>query len=75
MEILFTPDTEARLNRVASQMGKGASQVVQDLVSNYLDHDEWFREEVGIGLTSLDQGKFVSNEDVRRQIDRIVGSK
>ena len=74
MEISFAPDLEAKLNRIASQTGKGPDEVVRELVAKYLDHDEWFRQEVGKGLASLDQGKTVSHEDVRRQMDRLLGS-
>ncbi len=73
MEISFAPELQAKLNRVASQTGKGPDEVVRELVASYLDHDEWFRQEVGKGLASLDQGKTVSHEDVRRQMDRILG--
>lgn len=74
MEIPFAPDLEAKLNRIASQTGKGAGQVVQELVASYLDYDEWFRQEVAKGLASLDRGKSVSHEEVRRQMERILGS-
>ncbi len=75
MEISFAFDLEARLARIASQTGKGPDEVVHELVATYLGHDEWFRQEVGKGLASLDQGKTVSHEDVRRQMDRILGSR
>ncbi len=74
MEVSLAPDVEAKLNRIASQAGKGPDQIVRELVVNYLDHDEWFRQEVGKGLASLDQGKSVSHEEVRRQMERILGS-
>lgn len=74
MEISLTPELEAKLKRVASQTGKAADQVVQELVANYFDHDEWFRQEAQKGITSLDSGKSISHEDVRRKIDRILGS-
>ena len=74
MEISFAPELEARLARIASESGKGPDEVVRELVANSLDHDEWFRQEVSKGLASLDRGKTVSHEDVRRQIDRILGS-
>jgi len=74
MEISLAPDLEARLARIASEAGKGANQVVQELVSNYLEHEEWFRQEVQKGLASLDAGKFVSHEEVRRQMERILKS-
>jgi predicted transcriptional regulator len=75
MEISFAPELEARLNQVASQTGKGPDELVLELVANYLDHDQWFRQEVAKGLASLDEGKFVSNDDVRRRMERILGSK
>ena len=74
MEVSLTPDVEAKLNRIASQAGKGPDQIVRELVVNYLDHDEWFRQEVGKGLASLDQGKSVSDEEVRHQMERILRS-
>lgn len=72
MEVPLAPDVEAKLNRIASQAGKGPEQIVRELVGNYLDHDEWFRQEVEKGLASLDQGKSVSHGEVRRQIDQIL---
>jgi predicted transcriptional regulator len=72
MEISLQPEVEARLARIASEAGKPANQVVQELVANYLDHDEWFKREVQKGLDSLDSGKFVSHEEVGRQIERIL---
>jgi len=51
-EISFASELEARLKRIASQTGKGPDEVVRELVANYLDHDEWFRQEVGKGLAS-----------------------
>lgn len=74
MEISLAPELEAKLNEIASEAGKGPSQVVEELVANYLDHNQWFKQEVEKGLGSLDDGKSVSHEDVRRQMERILGS-
>lgn len=74
MEISFAPELEAKLNQIASQSGKAPDEVVREFVASCLEHDEWFRQEVGKGLASLDRGKTVSHEDVRRQMDRILGS-
>jgi len=74
MEISLAPELVAKLNRIASETGKGPDQVVQELVANYLDHNEWFKQEVERGLASLDSGKFISHEEVRRQMDRILSS-
>jgi predicted transcriptional regulator len=75
MEISLTPDLAAKLTRIASEAGKGPNQIVQELVAGYVDHDEWFRNEVQKGLATLDAGKFVSHEDVGRQIEQILRSR
>jgi predicted transcriptional regulator len=74
MEISLAPEVEARLTRIASEAGKAANQLVQELVADYLGHDEWFKREVQKGLISLDSGKFVSHEEVGRRMERILGS-
>ena len=70
MEISLAPELEAKLNRIASDAGKGPTQVVQELVAQYLEHDEWFRQEVKKGLESLDHGNAISHEEVRRRMDQ-----
>ena len=74
MEISLTPEVEAGLARIAADAGKPADQVVQELIASYVDHDAWFKGEVQKGLDSLDRGKFVSHEEVGRQIERILES-
>ena len=74
MDISFAPELEAKLNRIASETGKNPGQIVQELVATHLDHDDWFRQEVKKGLGSLDAGKSVSHEEVRRQMERALGS-
>jgi len=74
MEIPFEPDLQARLNRAAAQAGKKPDRVVQELVASYLEYDEWFKQEVGKGLASLENGTLVSHEEVRRRMERILGS-
>jgi predicted transcriptional regulator len=74
MEISFAPELEAKLNRIASQTGKGPHEIVQELVATHLDHDDWFRQEVRKGLASLDRGESISHEEVRQRMERILGS-
>ena len=74
MEISLAPEIEARLARIASDAGKAANQLVQELVADYVDHDDWFKREVKKGLASLESGKFVSHKEIGRQIERILKS-
>ena len=74
MEISLTPEMEARLTQLASQSGKRKEEVVQELISNYLEHDAWFRQEVAKGLASLDRGESVPHDEVGRRMERRLRS-
>jgi predicted transcriptional regulator len=71
MEVHFSPEFEAQLKRVASETGRGAEQLVQEIVQTYLDHDQWFRAEVRKGLEQLDGGEFVDHDEVVSRIERM----
>ena len=75
MEIPLAPELEAKLQKVASQAGKGVSQVVGELVAKYLDYDQWFRQQVEQGLASLEQNKSLSQEEVRERIQPFLNRK
>ena len=70
----FMPELEEKLNRVASESGRPADQVVQELVETYIDHDQWFREEVKKGLAQLDRGDFIEHDEVVDRIERLFHS-
>jgi predicted transcriptional regulator len=74
MEIHLVPEVEDKLNRIAARAGRGADQVIQDLVESYVNHDEWFKQEVRKGVASLDRGEFIEHDEVVSQIERIFRS-
>lgn len=74
MDIPLSPDLETKLNRIAAETGRAASEVVKELIARHLDHDEWFRSEVRKGIDELDRGEFVSDEEVRERIKRTLRS-
>ena len=71
MEVRFSPEFEAKLKLVASESGRGAEQVVQEIVQTYIDHDQWFRAEVQKGLAQLDRGEFIEHYEVVARIERM----
>lgn len=71
MEIPLTPELEAGLHRVAAASGRQAEEIVRDVVQAYLEHDQWFRNEVLKGMQQLDKGDSLANEDVARRIERL----
>jgi predicted transcriptional regulator len=74
MEIPFTPELEAKLDQVASETGRGADQLVVELVTSYFDHQEWFKREVEKGIASLNREEFITHEEVGRQMEHLLSS-
>jgi len=72
MEISFDPELEAKLQRIASETGRGPAQVVVDLVARQLDYDAWFRREVQKGIDSLDRGEYIDDEEVDARLDHML---
>jgi predicted transcriptional regulator len=71
MEVHFTPEFEAKLKRLAGESGRDAERFVQEIVENYLDHDQWFRGEVHKALHQLEHGEFIDYGEVVARIERM----
>jgi predicted transcriptional regulator len=71
MEVNLNPELQRKLVRVASENNCGVEEYVQQLVEHYLDHDEWFRQQVKKGLDQLDRGEFVSHEEVGTRLKQM----
>ena len=74
MNVRITPEQEARLADLASRTGKDADELIQEAVTKFLDEDARFLKAVEEGFESLDRGKFVTHEEVRARIDRVLRS-
>lgn len=70
----FKPDLEDKLNQIASQSGRQAGKIVEELVEAYVDHDQWFRREARKGLEQLDRREFVEDDEVLARIERMFRS-
>jgi predicted transcriptional regulator len=71
MEVDFSPETQAKLNRVAQENGSDSAEYVQQLVEHYLDHDSWFRQKVNKGLEQLNSAQFLTHEEVGERIAKL----
>ena len=74
MEVHFSPELQAKLDRVAAEARRDSDEYVQQLVEHYLDYDAWFRQKVTAGLKELDRGEFLSHEDVGARIEELFRS-
>ena len=71
MEVHFSPELQAKLDRVASDIASGADEYVQQLVEHYVDHDVWFRQKVTGSLKQLDHGTFLTHEEVGTRLKQM----
>jgi predicted transcriptional regulator len=69
MEVHFTPELEAKLDRIAGANRRDAGEYVRQLVETYVDHDAWIREKVAASLERLDHGEFLSHEEVGARLE------
>lgn len=70
MNLQVPPELEAKLTRLAAESGRTVDQVALDLLSNSVDHDEWFRREVEKGRLSAREGRLLDHDEVASRIDR-----
>jgi predicted transcriptional regulator len=71
MVVHFTPELQAKLDRVAAENRRSADAYVQQLVEHYLDHDAWFRHKVTASLGRLDRGQFLTHEDIGASLEKV----
>jgi len=70
MEVDLTPDLEAKLTRLALELGRDTRTLVREAVERLVNHDEWFVREVERGLAAADHGELIDHEEIGKLIDR-----
>jgi predicted transcriptional regulator len=70
MEIHLTPEKEALLRQFAARTGQDTTQVVQEAVDRFLDHDAWFEKEVEKGQLQAAEGKLLDHDEVVKRIEK-----
>jgi len=74
MEVHFTPELQAKLDRVAAENNSGADEYVQQLVERYLEDDASFRAAVRKGMEQADRGEFIEEEEMDARVARMFQS-
>ncbi len=64
MNLQVPPELEAKLARLAAEIGRKVDQVALDLLASSMDHDEWFRAEVEKGRTAAREDRLLEHDDV-----------
>jgi predicted transcriptional regulator len=72
MEVLFTPELEAKLARSAAQQGRNPDELVQQVMARYFDEESRFVDAVRRGEEALDSGAYLTHEQVGLRLERFL---
>lgn len=72
MEVHFTPEQQARVERAAAESRSDPDTYIRELVEHYLDHDLWFRQKVATSLAKLDRGEYLTESAVAARLSKII---
>jgi predicted transcriptional regulator len=56
------------INRAAARHGRHSESLVQEAVERFVDHDEWFLQEVEKGLAAADRGELIGHDEIAKLI-------
>jgi len=74
MEISLPENQEAQLNNLALRTGRGTDDLIQEAVARLLAHNEWFKEQVQIGIDQIARGEFIEEEEMDARVRRMLDS-
>jgi predicted transcriptional regulator len=72
MEVHFTPEQEARLAEIATQVGTDAEHLVKNAALRLLERDAGFRAAVCKGTEQADRGEFIPDDEMEARIARML---
>ena len=72
MDVPLQPEKEAQLAQIAAKKGLKTNELVQQVLSRYLEDDTRFIEAVNLGLAAADRGEFVEHNEVGARIQKIL---
>lgn len=74
MEVHLPQNQEAQLNELAAKTGRGTDDLVQEAVARLLAHDEWFKEQVQVGIDQIKRGEFIEEEEMDAGLEQLLRS-
>jgi predicted transcriptional regulator len=75
MEIEFSPELQAKLDRIASEQGRDTESLVKEAVERLVGYDEWFLRQVETGLAQVDRGKLLEHDEVAARMENLIARK
>ncbi len=74
MEVQFTPEQEAQLERIAIRAGTDPAGVVKDAALRLLNEEARFRAAVREGIAQADRGEFIEEDEMDARLEEMLRS-
>ncbi len=74
MEVHLPQQQEVQLNDLAARTGRGTDELVQEAVARLLAHNEWFKEQVQVGIDQIARGEFIEEDEMDARLQRMLRS-
>ena len=72
MEVRLPQNQETQLNELSAKTGRGTDDLVREAVARLLAHNEWFAQQVRVGLDQIARGEFIEEEEMDARVERLV---
>jgi predicted transcriptional regulator len=69
MNVHFSSEIQAKLDRAAAQQGRNTESLIQEAVERLLNYNEWFARQVEEGWSAANRGEFVEHDEIGKLID------
>ena len=75
MEVILSPDLQAKLARVAHDRGTDAQALAREAIERLVDYDDWFVREVEKGLAQIERGQTLGHKEVGDRLEHRLTDK
>lgn len=72
MEVHFTPELNEKLTHSAARQGRNPDELVQDVVTRYIEEETRFVEVVKRGEEALQRGDYLTHEQLGQRLERFL---
>jgi predicted transcriptional regulator len=74
MEVYLPQNQEVQLNELSAKTGRGTDDLVQEAVAQLLAQNEWFQQQVRIGIDQISRGEGIEEAEMDARVERMLQS-
>jgi predicted transcriptional regulator len=74
MEVHLLQNQEVQLNELSAKTGRGTDDLVQEAVAQLLAQNEWFQQQVRIGIEQISRGEGIEEAEMDGRVERMLQS-